>query len=798
MGGSITRQARPLTAAYVSCIRRFLSGARGQALSRSHALGGLAGRRGCSAADLLAIHHRALAEVCGRGRGLPVGRRSATLLRQVSTVLEAFLAGYADSEGQDRAAAPTGTPDRMGKAAGMALQLAELGRELDRLRGAHGDLEDRMRQQTAELTTMQGRLSAEVTERKLTEDALRASEDRFRVIFDRAGLGIALLDNLGRIRESNPALRAMLGYTEAELHGRTVMAITAAEDFASAQGLFRELAHAQCTDRQLEMRFMSKAGEVIWVHRTVSGVYERSGALQFAIDLIEDVTERKRAEQGLQESEARFRQIADMTGEWIWEQDIDGRYSYSSAAVRTVLGYDAEEILGKFYYELFTPEDRRRAVQSTVTLISRKETFHHLTNRYRHKNGHEVYTESSGTPILDRQGNLLKWRGVDHDITERKRFEDALRLRDRAIEATRVGVIITDPHLPNNPIIYANSAFIEMTGYARDEVMGRNPGFLQGPETDPAALEDIRLALRSGDDCHLTLKNYRKDGTPFWNELLISPVLSDAGQVTHYIGIQTDVTELRRVEEERHELEIAKKIQSSLLPSSPLKGDGVLIAGYCLPATHVGGDYYDYFSLASAIDIVIADVSGHSVSAAMIMADARTTLKMETRRMLRETDGMHYGVGTILSHLNGLLFEDLDHADTFITMFYARFETSTRTLSYANAGHNRPLLLRRAERGCTELDAEGLILGVKPEMDFEERRVRLGHGDTLVFYTDGITEAQNAQGEFFGQERLGEVLLAHAGGSCQEIMTAVMSSLEEFCQTQSFNDDISIVVLLVT
>jgi serine phosphatase RsbU (regulator of sigma subunit) len=252
------------------------------------------------------------------------------------------------------------------------------------------------------------------------------------------------------------------------------------------------------------------------------------------------------------------------------------------------------------------------------------------------------------------------------------------------------------------------------------------------------------------------------------------------------------------LEEERHEMEIAKEIQLSLLPTAPLSAAGILVAGYCLPATHVGGDYFDYFSSENAVDIVIADVSGHSVAAAMIMAEARSTLKMETHRMLKEKTGLPQGAAAILSNLNSLLFDDLNRSDRFITMFYAQYDATTRELTYANAGHNCPLLLRGREHACMELDAEGLILGVRQETYFEERKLHLVKNDTLLFYTDGITEAENKAGEFFGAQRLCDIFATHAEASNQEIIDAVMAELQQFCQRTSFSDDISLVVLKVT
>jgi two-component system cell cycle sensor histidine kinase/response regulator CckA len=141
-----------------------------------------------------------------------------------------------------------------------------------------------------------------------------------------------------------------------------------------------------------------------------------------------------------------------------------------------------------------------------------------------------------------------------------------LVLRDRAIRAVSQGIVITDPHVRGNPIIYASPSFAKLTGYAVDEVIGRNCNFLQGAGTDPTAVTRIREALAAGSGCSVELLNYRKDGTPFWNSLAISPVLDEDGRLLHFVGVQTDVTE-------RHELE------SQLRQAQKMEAIGRLAAG---------------------------------------------------------------------------------------------------------------------------------------------------------------------------------------------------------------------------
>ncbi|MEG4248904.1 PAS domain S-box protein [Microcoleus sp. Pol10D4] len=128
-------------------------------------------------------------------------------------------------------------------------------------------------------------------------------------------------------------------------------------------------------------------------------------------------------------------------------------------------------------------------------------------------------------------------------------IEEVWRLYDRALAATSNGIAIADATQPDRPIVYCNGAFERITGYNRSEIIGQNCRFLQGPDTDGAAVDQIRVALKEQHDCKVVLKNYRKDGTAFWNELSISPVRDSSGLVTHFIGVQSDITDRKQAEE---------------------------------------------------------------------------------------------------------------------------------------------------------------------------------------------------------------------------------------------------------
>ncbi|MSN24520.1 MAG: SpoIIE family protein phosphatase [Geobacter sp.] len=282
----------------------------------------------------------------------------------------------------------------------------------------------------------------------------------------------------------------------------------------------------------------------------------------------------------------------------------------------------------------------------------------------------------------------------------------------------------------------------------------------------------------------------------------LSLLSSLTGQLAQAVTIvsEMEARERERIEKElallenariARDMEIARQIQASLLPSALPELSGILFDGICIPAAHVGGDYYDFFLRGDhIIDIVIADVSGHSVGAALIMSETRSVLRARVYSATTAPD--------VLSLLNELLYNDLTRAELFITMFYIKYNTASHQLTFANAGHNRPLLFRVRDRSCIELDAEGLILGVKKGVAFEEKSILVQTGDILLLYTDGITEAENDCGDFFGVGRLSETLAKKHAEPPHELIHSVLESVAAFRGAQLLRDDISMVVLKIT
>ena len=237
----------------------------------------------------------------------------------------------------------------------------------------------------------------------------------------------------------------------------------------------------------------------------------------------------------------------------------------------------------------------------------------------------------------------------------------------------------------------------------------------------------------------------------------------------------------------RDELNVARALQSAILPSAFPARTGCDGAARMTPATTMGGDFYDFIELPDGqIGIVMADVSGKGVPAAFFMAVSRTNL--------RELAAHHADPGACLARTNEVLCTQ-NPLDLFVTVFYCILDPVTGVLRYANGGHNPPYVAR-ANGSIEALDgAGGLVLGVMPGVSYPEHTVQLQPGDQLVLYTDGVTEAFNPADEAYGVERLIAEIRAHGAGTTEALVERICSSVTRFAGTAPQSDDITLTAL---
>lgn len=354
----------------------------------------------------------------------------------------------------------------------------------------------------------------------------------------------------------------------------------------------------------------------------------------------------------------------------------------------------------------------------------------------------------------------------------------------------------------------------QQMGQTRPGVMG-SEGLSSIHDFQPA-LFDQQLKEYLDPDIHLfgtpILVNNRERGRLFifsyseaysWTATRRKLVQLVADQTAVAIANQELANELRKKERLDRELEIASEIQDHLLPNRCPTIDGIQLAARCQTANRVGGDYYDFipttydqFRGAGQTQstcpwaIVIGDVMGKGVPAGLIMT--------MTRGMLRAEVLNRHSPAQIVQHLNQVMYADLDNSHRFLTLFYSEYDPKTKQLAYTNAAHHPPLHWQAATQTIQKLDTWGMLIGLDIQSEYTDEQTQLASGDTVVFFTDGFTDAVNQEGDRFDEHRFISAFEVACQQRCsaEEILNYLFTKVEEFsAEDQGAGDDMTLVVM---
>ena len=350
--------------------------------------------------------------------------------------------------------------------------------------------------------------------------------------------GLLVLDADLRLRSINPVAREMLGLDEQEdLVGRELGRIISGP---ALPAVALEMLEKQQSSRFLALGAQGVNGRILIASLSASLI----GQATAVIVQLQDETERLWADENL----ARFRTALDTSDDAIYLIDRDGmRFVDMNASACKQLGYSRQELLCMGPRDIQPEPAWCLCNQRCDELFATPSRSGRCETEYRRKNGETFPVEAVLHGFRSEDRDMLV--AVVRDISQRKQAEETLRLAQRALEASGNGIVITDRRHPDNPVVYVNPAFERITGYAESEVLGRNCRFLHGEEHDQPATQQLRRAIAAGRQARVLMRNYRKDGTPFWNDLLVAPVRAEDGGITHYVGVQNDVTEQKQAEE---------------------------------------------------------------------------------------------------------------------------------------------------------------------------------------------------------------------------------------------------------
>jgi PAS domain S-box-containing protein len=490
------------------------------------------------------------------------------------------------------------------------------------------------------------------------------------------------------------------------------------------------------------------------------------------------------------QGEERYREIAETANEGIWMIGPDLRTCFANRRIAEMLGVTVDEMLGRPEFAFMFDEDIE---QKKAELERQKRGISELIEtRYRRKDGAELRARVSTTPSFRSDGRFEGALAMVSDITDQKRTEaerrDALErivLLSRAVEQTADSVLIANKE---GIIEYVNPAFEATTGYTREEAIGQTPRLLKSGHHDSAFYRKLWDEVLSGRPFRGTLKNRKKTGEIYWAEQTITPIKSDAGDLTHFVAVLKDVTELRRQQEQEVHLRLAHEVQQQFYKAAA-SVRGLDIAAAAHPARETGGDYFDFIEAPSgAVYVAIGDASGHGLGSAIVMA--------LTRAYVRSFAALELEVGEILARVNSMLLSDLED-NRFVTLLLLRIDPGHQSLAYSSAGHVPGFVFNGEGAVEFTMGAAGPPLGLFPHSQYPCASVGLEPEQLVMLMTDGVTESRNSTEQEFGIERALLCVPESREYAACYIAEGICASARAFAGDEPQHDDITTVVVKV-
>lgn len=640
---------------------------------------------------------------------------------------------------------------------------------------------------------------AMVIERKWIERELRILSN----VVDQNPSAVIITDTDGRIEYANSRYFEMTGYSNDDIIGVNA---TNLENVQRFRDVYTNVLNSMSSGRNWHSEIQSyrKDGTHFWEHATFAPIRDTSGRITNYLKISEDITERKKTENALRESEERYRTLVNNINEYIYSviySYADVVQSYHSPKCFDITGYTPEEFMksDNLWYSMIDDEDKER-VSEFLNELHRNKTSSSIEHRIVRKDGVKRWVNNSCTIKKINDDGLLRIDGFILDVTERREREDELRKLSRAIQQSPVSVVITDV---NGNIEYVNPKFTRVTGYTFEEVLGKNPRILKSGEKSTDEYRELWETIIAGREWRGDFRNKKKNGELYWEVASISPIRNSRNEITYYVAVKEDITERKKTEEAlriseeqlrmrnelmEKELKYAQMVIGSMLPSKAVINDSIKIDFRYYPLEAVGGDFFTFAHLNNDdYSVFIGDVAGHGVSAALFL----TLL-----RYLTDNIGLQqgYNPSLYLQTLNKILYERM--SAYFMTAIYANFtfdENGGATLTFANGGHPPIIIFYKTENRVESNNTKGKLLGVFDNSVYEQKSFSLSKGDRVFVYTDGLIEIINKQYDMLGNEKFLEIIQQCSTDNLADTLDNIFNEVNRFRGGMPVEDDIVLI-----
>ena len=454
------------------------------------------------------------------------------------------------------------------------------------------------------------------------------------------------------------------------------------------------------------------------------------------------------------------------------------------------LGYTAEKFLsGEMHFrDIVHPDDSERLGAEIREFAEQDVEEYTQIYRVMTRDGEIRWVEDQTSVVRDADGNKTHNQGIVADITARRLAEEELRKSEekfrRIVETAGEGFILMDQNLV---IVDVNEAYCRMLGYTSEEILGKTP-------LDFASDEFKQFMITNRDD--ILSREYRviegesvsKDGRKVPVLIHGNTLRDDKGDVIGNMAFVTDMTEHKKA------LALAGEVQKSLLPQGEPQVQGLDIAGRNISCDEIGGDYFDFLWRQeypnAYFSVIVGDITGHGVDAALLMTAARAFLRMRASQS--------GSISQIVTEMNRHLSQDVLDTGRFMTLFYLTLDPQEDQIGWVRAGHDPAIIYDPARDTFEELKGSGIALGVDENFTYpENHKTGLSEGLIIAVGTDGIWETCNHEGEMFGKERFRAIIRQNANADARHILNAVYDELNQYARGLKAEDDITLVIVKV-
>ena len=397
----------------------------------------------------------------------------------------------------------------------------------------------------------------DITDKVLAEQEIFESEQRFRSLVQDSGDIIGILNSQAFFKYITPNTESILNIPQKEILGKSVTGFIHPEDLPYIREIIDTIDIGERFETE-PFRFQDGNGDWRWVETVITNSLDKPSVNGFIVNS-RDVTEKIEREIKLRESVERYEVVSKATSDTIWDMDLaTGRMMYNNN-IYSMFGFDVDEVknISEWWKDHIHPEDRAYVNKGFRKAIANRTDRLQLEYRFKTKCGDYKYIFDRAFILKDDTGEPIRIIGAMQDITQETIEQQKLKLRESVITNTNDTVVITEAEPDDDKtwrkIIYVNDAFERITGYSKEEVLGKSIEILNGPKTDPKEIQKIRDSVDNLVPCEAEILNYTKEGRTFWNNFTLAPVKDKFDNYTHWIIIGRDVSDYKQNEKELKE-----------------------------------------------------------------------------------------------------------------------------------------------------------------------------------------------------------------------------------------------------